>query len=158
MFSRDISQLSEIERTGEMRALIRLLAARSGQLLVASALGSDIRLPHRTVGRYLDLLEEVFLIKRVPAWSRNLSTRSIGTPKVAMVDSGVAANLLDADAGGLLRPGSVFGSLLEGFVPVSRRFPSGLDCGPCQSRPMADGPITSRPTTYLHTRTKGASW
>ena len=116
LISRDVSQLSEIERTGEMRALIRLLAARSGQLLVASALGSDVRLPHRTVGRYLDLLEEVFLIKRIPAWSRNLSTRTIGTPKVALVDSGVAANLLDADAGRLLRPGSAFGPLLEGFV------------------------------------------
>ena len=116
LINRDVRQLSEIERPGEMRALIRLLAARSGQLLVASALGSDIRLPHRTVGRYLDLLEEVFLIKRVPAWSRNLSTRAIGTPKVAMVDSGVAANLLDVDAGRLLVPGSAFGSLLEGFV------------------------------------------
>lgn len=65
LISRDVSQLSEIERTSEMRALIRLLAARSGQLLVANALGSDVRLPHRTVGRYLDLLEEVFLIKRI---------------------------------------------------------------------------------------------
>lgn len=112
LINRDVRQLSEIERTGEMRALIRLLAARSGQLVVAS----DIRLPHRTVGRYLDLLKEVFLIKRVPAWSRNLSTRAIGTPKVALVDSGVAANLLDVDAGRLLGPGSAFGSLLEGFV------------------------------------------
>ena len=34
---RDVSQLSEIERTAEMRALIRLLAARSGQLLVVAA-------------------------------------------------------------------------------------------------------------------------
>ncbi len=116
LIARDVSQLSEIERTGEMRALVRLLAARSGQLLVASALGSDIRLPHRTVSRYLDLLEEVFLIKRVPAWSRNLSARAIGTPKVAMVDSGVAANLLGADARHLLRPGAPFGTLLEGFV------------------------------------------
>lgn len=33
-----------------------------------------------------------------------------------MVDPGVAANLLDADADQLLRPGSAFGPLLEGFV------------------------------------------
>jgi len=116
LISRDVNQLSEIERTGEMRTLLRLLAARSGQLLVASALGNDVRLSHRTVGRYLELLEEVFLIKRIPAWSRNLSTRAIGTPKVAMVDSGVAANLLAADAGRLLHPGAPFGPLLEGFV------------------------------------------
>ena len=113
---RDVSQLSEIERTAEMRALIRLLAARSGQLLVANAVGSDARLPASTVHRYLALLEEVFLIKRVPAWSRNVSRRAIGTPKLAFVDSGIAANLLGADVRSLLRPGGPFGPLLEGFV------------------------------------------
>src|SRR2546429_5507950 len=41
LVAREVSQLSEIERTAEMRALIRLLAARSGQLLVATAVGSD---------------------------------------------------------------------------------------------------------------------
>lgn len=114
--TREVSQLSEIERTSEMRTLIRLLAARSGQLLVVSALSCAAGLPNRTVGRYLDLLEEVFLIKRIPAWSRNLSTRVTGTAKVAMVDSGVAANLLDVDSARLLEPGSPIGPLLEGFV------------------------------------------
>jgi predicted AAA+ superfamily ATPase len=113
---RDVSQLSEIERTAEMRALIRLLAARSGQLLVANAVGSDARLPASTVQRYLGLLEEVFLIKRIPAWSRNVSVRAVGTPKLAFVDSGIAANLLGTDARSLLRPDGSFGPLLEGFV------------------------------------------
>jgi predicted AAA+ superfamily ATPase len=116
LISRDVSQLSEIERTGEMKALIRLLAARSGHLLVANALGNEVSLPNRTVNRYLHLLEEIFLIKRIPAWSRSLTARATGTPKVAMVDSGVAANLLDADVALFKRPSSPFGPLLEGFV------------------------------------------
>ncbi|MFZ0159514.1 MAG: DUF4143 domain-containing protein [Kineosporiaceae bacterium] len=116
LVSRDVSQLSEIERTSEMRALIRLLSARSAQLLIPATLGNEIRLPRRTAERYIGLLEEVFLIKRIPAWSRNVSTRATGTPKVALVDSGIAANLLGVDARQLLRPGSTFGSLLEGFV------------------------------------------
>ena len=116
LVARDVSQLSEIERTAEMRALIRLLAARSGQLLVVNAVGSDARLPASTVHRYLALLEEVYLIKRVPAWSRNVSARAVGTPKLAFVDSGIAANLLGADVRSLLRPGGPFGPLLEGFV------------------------------------------
>ncbi|WP_239089408.1 ATP-binding protein [Sphaerimonospora thailandensis] len=116
LIARDVSQLSEIERTAEMRALVRSVAARSGQLLVGNALGAAIGLPATTVHRYLGLLEEVFLIKRIPAWSRNLSTRAIGTPKVAFVDSGVAANLLGIDARNLIRPDGQFGPLLEGFV------------------------------------------
>lgn len=118
LIARDVSQLSEIEQPAQMRALLRLLAARSGQLLVANTLSNDLRVSARTVHRYLGLLEEVYLIKRIPAWSRNVSNRAIGTPKLAFVDSGIAANLLDADARSLLRPGGPFGPLLEGFVAM----------------------------------------
>ncbi|MBI1758319.1 MAG: ATP-binding protein [Actinobacteria bacterium] len=116
LISRDVTQLSEIERTSEMAALVRLLAARSGQLLVPTTVGSEARLPQRTVERYLALLEEVFLIKRIPAWSRNLGTRATATRKLALTDSGVAANLLGTTPRHLLRPGGAFGPLLEGFV------------------------------------------
>ena len=116
--NRDVMQLSEIERGHEMRALIRLIAARSGQLLVPGTLAGELGLAQPTIHRYLSLLEEVFLIKRVPAWSRNLSTRAVGTAKVAMVDSGIAANLLDLDAGALRRPASALGPLLEGFAAM----------------------------------------
>lgn len=116
LVTRDVAQLSEIERAPELRTLMRLVAARSGQLLVEGALANDTRLSRQTIGRYLHLLEEVFLLKRIPAWSRNLSSRAVGTPKVALVDSGVAATLLAADAGWLAQPESPFGGLLEGFV------------------------------------------
>jgi uncharacterized protein len=116
LITRDVSQLSEIERTGEMMALIRLLAARSGRLFVARALSNDTTLSVRTIQRYLALLEEVFLVKRIPAWSRNISKRITSTPKIAFVDSGLAANLLGMDVRSLLRPGGEFGPLLEGFV------------------------------------------
>lgn len=114
--NRDVIQLSEIERGPEMHSLIRLLAARSGQLLVEATLARELGISQPTIARYLGLLEEVFLIKRLPAWSRNLSARAVRTPKVSMVDSGVAANLLDLDAGRLRPPASPLGGLLEGFV------------------------------------------
>ncbi|MFI6482253.1 ATP-binding protein [Nonomuraea sp. NPDC050663] len=116
LINREVMQLSEIERTAELRALIKLLATRSGQLLVIQALSRELGLPGTTTTRFLALLEEVFLVKRVPAWSKNINNRAVHTPKIAFVDSGVAASLLGADAHGLLRPGSAFGPLLEGFV------------------------------------------
>ncbi|WP_345565722.1 ATP-binding protein [Nonomuraea rosea] len=116
LIARDVNELSKIERLPDLHALTRLLAARSGQLLVRQSIGNDLGLPASTATRYLSLLEEVYLIKRVPAWSRNLSSRAVSTSKVAFVDSGVAANLLSIDARGLIRPGGLFGPLLEGFV------------------------------------------
>jgi len=118
LINRDVIQLSAIERGPEMRALTRLIAARSGQLLVPGALSNELGLPQATIQRYLGLLEEVFLIKRIPAWSRNLRSRAIRTPKVAMVDSGIAANLCGLDNASLRRDANNLGPLLEGFVAM----------------------------------------
>ena len=118
LINRDVIQLSEIGRGREMHALVRLLAARSGQLVVPAALGHELGVSRQTVVRYLELLEEVFLIKRIPAWSRNVSSRAVSTPKLAMVDSGIAANLLGADADRLRQPGAGLGPLVEGFVAM----------------------------------------
>jgi predicted AAA+ superfamily ATPase len=116
LVTRDIAHLGEIERLAQLRALIRMLAARSGQILSVNGLRTDLGVSNSTVARYLGLLEEVFLIKRIPAWSRNVDVRATGAPKVAFVDSGLAANLLGADPHSLLRPEGAFGPLLEGFV------------------------------------------
>jgi uncharacterized protein len=116
MINRDVVQLAGIERKAELEAIIQLLAARNGQILNVSSLGAAVGLPRTTVARYLGLLEEIFMIKRIPAWSRNMGTRAIRAPKVAFVDSGIAADLIGADARSLIRPVSPLGPLLEGFV------------------------------------------
>lgn len=118
LIDRDIKQLGEIEALAQLRAMLRLLAARNANLLVPSSLATETNLSHNTVKRYLGLLEEVFLIKRIPAWSRNLSARAVATPKVAFVDTGIVAHLLQTDADSLVRPGGLFGPLLEGFVQM----------------------------------------
>lgn len=116
--NREVLERSAIERGPQLRALIRLLAARSGGLLVPGSLAGEVGLHQSTVARYLALLEEVFLVKRVPAWSRNLSTRTVATAKSAFVDSGIATNLLGLDARGLVRLDGHLGGLLEGFVTM----------------------------------------
>ncbi|WP_201845547.1 ATP-binding protein [Myceligenerans indicum] len=118
MIDRDVMQVWDIERGREMHALVRLLAARSGQIMVPASLSNGLEVSAQTVRRYLALLEEVFLIKQIPAWTRNLNTRSIAKSKLAFVDSGVAAALLDQDASRLRKPGSPLGGLLEGFVAM----------------------------------------
>ncbi|WP_329066978.1 ATP-binding protein [Amycolatopsis sp. NBC_01480] len=118
LINRDIRQLGEIERLAQLRAMLRLIAGRNAGLLVPSSLGNDVGLTYHTVQRYLGLLEEIFLIKRIPAWSRNINARAVDNPKVAFVDTGIVANLLQADPQSLLRPGGEFGPLLEGFVTM----------------------------------------
>jgi uncharacterized protein len=116
LIDREVRQLVEIERAPQLSMLIRLLAARSSLLVPAGSLESELAISRPTVARYLRLLEAVYLIKRVPGWSRNLGTRVTGTPKLIFVDSGIAARMLALDAHTLRRPGAPFGPLLEGFV------------------------------------------
>jgi predicted AAA+ superfamily ATPase len=116
LIDRQVTQLGEIERTAQLKALLGLLAARSGQLVAAGSLESDLQISRPTVARYMSLLEEIFLIKRIPGWSRNLGTRATATPKLVFVDSGIAARLLSVESHALRRPGAPFGPLLEGFV------------------------------------------
>jgi predicted AAA+ superfamily ATPase len=116
LVDRDVRQLGEIERGPQLTALIRLLAARSGTVLGAGSLESDLQISRPTIARYLRLLEEIFLVKRIPGWSRNLGARVTSTAKVIFVDSGIAARLIALDAHALRRPGAPFGPLLESFV------------------------------------------
>ncbi len=116
LIDRDVKQLVEIERAPQLATLIRLLAARSGTIAAPGSLESDLRISRPTVARYMRLLEEVFLIKRIPGWSRNLGTRATGAPKLIFVDSGIAARQLALESHALRRPGAPFGPLLESFV------------------------------------------
>lgn len=116
LIERDVRQLTEIERAPQLTMLIRLLAARSGLLVAPGSLESDLQISRPTVARYMRLLEEVFLVKRIPGWSRNLGTRPTAAPKLIFVDSGIATRLLALDSHALRRPGAPFGPLLEGFV------------------------------------------
>lgn len=116
LIDRDVRELARIEQAPQLRTLIRLLAARSASLIVPGALESDLGLSRPTIARYMQVLEEVFLTKRIPGWSRNLGSRATHAPKLIFVDSGIAAQQLAVDAHTMLRPGQPFGPLLEGFV------------------------------------------
>ena len=70
LIDRDVTQLAEIERRGELRRLLRLLAGSMAQLPGVDRIATEIGLSATTTERYISLLEEVFLIKRLPAWSK----------------------------------------------------------------------------------------
>lgn len=107
IISRDVHQVADIQRSSDMRRLITALAAQSGGLLNYSRLSSDLGIPLTTVRDYVGLLEVIYLIRLVPAWSANATTRAISTPKLVFTDSGLAAHLLagitnDITTGGLI--------------------------------------------------------
>jgi predicted AAA+ superfamily ATPase len=116
LIERDVLTLSTIEHRGELMKLLGLLAGRSGMLLVPNALASQIGIPRTTLVRYLGLLCTVFLIKSVPAWSTNQTSRAVRTPKLMFVDTGIVCHLLGQDSRRLGEPGGAAGAVLETLV------------------------------------------
>lgn len=116
LIERDVKELAVIERRSDLRRLLALLAGRSGGLLVPATLAAESGIPRTTLGRYLELLSAVFLIKQIPAWSAGQTQRAIGTPKLAFTDTGIACHLLGQDATRLGEPDGAAGPIIETFV------------------------------------------
>jgi uncharacterized protein len=72
-----------------LRRLCSMLAHQQGATLNLSRLAGSLGLDGKTVRRYLDLLEGLFLIRSLPAWSRNAGKRLVKAAKVYWRDSGI---------------------------------------------------------------------
>lgn len=116
LLQRDIRDLSNVEGLADFPRLLALLATRSGGILNASDLGRMLGIPHNTLKRYLTLLETTFLLRLLPAWSRNLGTRLGKAPKAHLRDTGLACSLMDVNATRLSANPTLWGALLESFA------------------------------------------
>lgn len=118
ILQRDIRDLAAIDRLADMPKLLQLAAARSGGLLNYADMSTSLSISQSTVKRYMALLEAVFLVRLLPAWTSNLSSRVIKSPKVHLLDSGLTAGLLGARAARLEADGALRGQLLESFAAM----------------------------------------
>jgi len=117
---RDARDIRELHRSSRLPRLLERLAGQTGQVLNVSKAGQAAGLEPNTATEYVRVLEALFLVQRLPAWGRTLTSRSAKSPKVHVVDSGVAARLLRLSEEKLARREatalSELGHLLETFV------------------------------------------
>lgn len=117
VLQRDVRDIADIEAASALPRLLSLVASRASGLHNASDLSRSLGLPASTLKRYLALLETVFLIRFLPAWSTNASKRLMKAPKVMISDTGLLAHLggIDSDDPGR---SALVGPLLENFVAM----------------------------------------
>ncbi|MEA4855377.1 ATP-binding protein [Solidesulfovibrio sp.] len=116
LVERDIRDIANIQDISGLIRLLRLLGARSGTLHNQAELSRSVGMPGSTLGRYIPLIEALFLIWFLPAWSSNLSKRLVKSPKLHVCDSGLACHLCGADTERLAGDLTLAGRLLESFV------------------------------------------
>ncbi|MDQ3886035.1 MAG: ATP-binding protein [Actinomycetota bacterium] len=114
---REIEVAGDIRRADALAGMIRYFAGTTGQELVLSTLAQRLGIDRATAASYQPWLETVFLIHRVPSWSRNLTAKVVKRPKLYVSDSGIAANLLGKQTAALRRPTDpAAGPLFETFI------------------------------------------
>ncbi|MDX2179188.1 MAG: ATP-binding protein [Bryobacteraceae bacterium] len=116
ILERDVRDLANIEGLTAMPRLLTLLASRLGGLLNFASLSTDMAMPQTTLKRYLTLLETVFLIRLLPPWHTNLGLRLIKSPKLYLLDSGLAAHLSGATPEQIRTQPRWSGPLFENFI------------------------------------------
>ena len=99
-----------------VRRLWGMLAHQQGGLVNASVLGRSLAADTRTVNRYLDLLVEMFLVRRLEPWHANLGKRLTKSPKLYVRDSGLLHALLGLPDEEALLGHPAAGASWEGFV------------------------------------------
>ncbi|WP_124846045.1 DUF4143 domain-containing protein [Arachnia propionica] len=118
---RDVQELQAVRNPQVLARLLEAAAHNTAGTPAVQSLAEQVGADHRTVGSHLDLLEELRIIERLPAWGSNRLNRAVKSPKVFLTDTGMAAHLMGDDQQGLLLDASRLGRIIETFVLAQLR-------------------------------------
>lgn len=113
---RDIPQLGPRIPAETLRRFWTMLAHSQGALLNAAQLARSLAVDGKTVAKYLDLMVDLLLVRRLPAFHANAGKRLVKSPKTYVRDSGILHALLRLDDEDAVLGHPVCGTSWEGFV------------------------------------------
>lgn len=113
---RDIPQFGPRIAAETLRRFWTMLAHNQGALFNAAVLARSLAVDGKTVARYLDLMVDLLLLRRLPPYQANVGKRLVKSPKVYVRDSGIVHALLGVESGERLLGHPVAGGSWEGFV------------------------------------------
>jgi predicted AAA+ superfamily ATPase len=122
LIQREAREISDIEKPAQLGPLLRLIAARSSQILNESSLSSDLGMPLATLRRYRAVLEGLHLTFTLPSWQRNLGKRLIRAPEAFISDCALQWHLLGREPASLAKTDpKQLGMLAETFAVIELR-------------------------------------
>ena len=113
---RDIPQFGPRIPAETLERFWTMLAHNQGTVLNAAHLGRNLEVSGVTIGRYLDLMTDLLLVRRLKPWTFNIGKRLVRSPKIFVRDSGITHALLNIDSYNNLLGHPVIGGSWEGFV------------------------------------------
>jgi predicted AAA+ superfamily ATPase len=116
LLERDLQYILNLRRIGAMRQLVQTVAAWSSKFMNLSAIGTGLGIQRATLESYLNALEALYIIERVPAWLKTDYEYVNKQDKLFMTDSGLMASLLEWQPEQVRLDADRAGKLMETFV------------------------------------------
>jgi len=116
---KDLSLVKKVSRENksEINKLLRILATMTSNLLKYSSLSKHLSIKDTTVKSDIEILEALFLLKRINPYFTNRGKREVKTPKIQFIDTGLVANLVGVDTHSLIvSQREMLGNLVENFI------------------------------------------
>ncbi len=113
---RDVRTVSDIRDLATFRRFIALVASRCGQMLNKTDLAAPLGVSVPTITEWLNIFEVTGQILLVPPFFESFGKRLVKSPKLYLVDSGLACHLLGIESAADLRRSPFHGAVFEGFV------------------------------------------
>jgi predicted AAA+ superfamily ATPase len=138
---RDIPALGPRVPAETLRRFWTMLAHAQSTLLNHSVLANSLGISGQTITRYLDLLVDLLLVRRLQPWSGNTLKRQIRSPKVYVRDSGLVHALLGLRSAEDVLGHPVVGGSWEGFAIENLIAAMPMGTEPCFYRTSAGAEI-----------------
>ncbi len=113
---RDVRSLSKIGDLARFEDFLRIIAARSANLLNYSEIAKEMGLAANTIRSWISILEASFQVLILHPWHTNISKELIKTPKLYMTDTGLMCALLGIETAEELKQSQYAGAVLETAV------------------------------------------
>lgn len=126
LLTRDAAEIDSVRDPVRLRRYFTAYAFNSAGEVSDRTLHEAAGIDRKTADNYERLLQTLLLVESLPAWSTNHVKRLIRAPKRYVRDPGLAAAVMDAEVGDVMRSGNVLGRMIDTFVLSQLRAESGL--------------------------------
>src|SRR5580704_9132504 len=116
VLQKDIRNLANIEGLTQLPNILQFIGTRVGSTVNLSDIARLSGIKNTTLQRYMALLEHVFLILKIPAWTPNIEGQFVKSPKIFLNDTGLLCHLRGESVDSLMANRTTVGAFLENFI------------------------------------------
>lgn len=113
---RDLAQLGMNASAKQITQLLFMLASVTGNTVSFQSLSNSLKMDQRTMKKYLEILEQAYLVRTLAPWYVNIGKRLTKSPKLYIRDSGNLHYLSNVSSFSQLTQNAIVGHSWEGFV------------------------------------------